>query len=146
VLSGCPEVAVSPGRKYGVAHVAPPSVERVTPMSVAPPSKKRPTWKAETIVAPLEKVSGSTSVACWLVALVNGSLLIRVSDTLASAGAADTRAPAASARRTAPRLDLLKGLSIRATYSLPRVLSTGAGEVFPLKPPSRCATPFALVG
>src|SRR2546429_6027744 len=27
----------------------------------------RSTWKAETMVEPWEKVSGSTSVACWLV-------------------------------------------------------------------------------
>jgi hypothetical protein len=33
-------------------------------MSVAPPLKTRPTWKAVTMVEPHAKVSGSTSVAC----------------------------------------------------------------------------------
>jgi hypothetical protein len=36
-------------------------------MSVPLPSKKRPTWNAPTTVEPKAKVSGSTSVACWLV-------------------------------------------------------------------------------
>src|SRR6266851_10057801 len=54
----------------------PPLVDVAKPMLEAPPLKKRPTWKAETKVEPEDKVSGSTSVACWLVPLVNGSLLI----------------------------------------------------------------------
>jgi hypothetical protein len=54
----------------------PPLVDVAKPMLEDPPSKKRPTWKAETIVEPEDNVSGSTSVACWLVALVYGSLLI----------------------------------------------------------------------
>src|SRR5689334_6305812 len=44
-------------------------------MSDEPPSVKRPAWKAATIVEPDEKLSTSTSVACWLVGLVNGSAL-----------------------------------------------------------------------
>src|SRR5258706_15210457 len=48
---------------------APPLlVEVAKPMSHAPPSKTRPTWKVATIVEPLEKVSGSTSV-WWYVVL-----------------------------------------------------------------------------
>src|SRR4051794_19159328 len=90
-----PEVAVRPGRKPEV-QVAPPSVERDQPMSVPPPLKKRPTWKADTIVEPLENVSGSTSVACWLVVLANGSLLIFVIGTFAFAavGSASARVAA----------------------------------------------------
>jgi hypothetical protein len=80
-----PDVAVMPGRNVGVPQVLPPSVDLETPMSVPPPSKKRPTWKAETIVEPLAKVSGSTSVACWLVVFVNGSWLIALSGTFADA-------------------------------------------------------------
>src|SRR5712691_10303744 len=62
------------GRKPEV-HFFPPLVEVAKPMLEAPPLKKRPTWKAETMVEPKAKVSGSTSVACWLVVLVYGSLL-----------------------------------------------------------------------
>src|ERR671930_303145 len=71
-------------------------------MSDAPPLKKRPTWYAATTVEPDAKVSGSTSVACWLVVLVNGSALTRVSGTFARAGAARaSSAAAASAPSTA---------------------------------------------
>src|SRR5436190_11354845 len=57
-------------------------------MSEAPPLKNRPTWYAATTVEPNAKVSGSTSVACWLVVFLNGSALTWVSGTLARAGAA----------------------------------------------------------
>src|SRR6266705_4237658 len=53
----------------------PPLVDVAKPMFEAPPSKNRPTWNAETIVDPEAKVSGSTSVLCWLVAFVYGSVL-----------------------------------------------------------------------
>ena len=79
---------MSPGRNPLVGQVAPPSVEVAKPMSEPPPSKNRPTWNAVTTVEPLENVSGSTSVACWLVVFLNGSVLIRVSATLAEADAA----------------------------------------------------------
>src|SRR2546426_6550695 len=62
------------GRKP-LVKLFPPLVEVAKPMLEAPPLKKRPTWKAETKVEPEARVSGSTSVACWLVLLVNGSLL-----------------------------------------------------------------------
>src|SRR5438045_9548807 len=48
-------------------------------MSDAPPSLNRPTWDEDTMVVPAVNVSGSSSVACWLVLLVNGSVLTRVS-------------------------------------------------------------------
>ena len=64
-----PEVAVSPVRKP-CDQVVPPSPDRAKPMLVAPPLKKRPTWKAAMTVEPLANVSGSTSVACWLDVLV----------------------------------------------------------------------------
>jgi hypothetical protein len=43
LASGCPEVAVSPGKKPGRLQLAPPFVERTTPISVAPPLKNLPT-------------------------------------------------------------------------------------------------------
>src|SRR4051794_18798368 len=100
-----PELAVRPGRKPDV-HVAPPSVERDQPMSVPPPLKKRPTWKAETIVEPFENVSGSTSVACWLVVFWNGSALIFVTGTLAvaAAGRASSTPAASAPMRVSARL------------------------------------------
>jgi hypothetical protein len=52
-----------PGRNPRV-QLAPPLVEVAKPMAEAPPSKKRPTWKALTRVLPKAKVSGSTSVRC----------------------------------------------------------------------------------
>src|SRR5260370_26259910 len=63
-----------PGRKPGV-NLLPPLLEVANPISVAPPPKMRPTWKAETSVLPAERVSCSTSVACWPGPTVNGSLL-----------------------------------------------------------------------
>src|SRR3954468_20917248 len=90
-----PDVAVRPGRKEGVPQVAPPSVERETPMSVAPPLKKRPTWNADRTTLPFENVSGSTSVACWLVVFANGSELILVIGTLALAAAGSASSIAA---------------------------------------------------
>src|SRR2546422_8043921 len=62
------------GRKPDV-HFLPPLVEVAKPMFEAPPLKNRPTWNAETIVDPEAKVSGSTSVLCWLVAFEYGSVL-----------------------------------------------------------------------
>src|SRR3954454_7848009 len=90
-----------PGRKLE-DHVVPPSVERTTPMSVEPPLKKRPTCMAPTTVLPNANVSGSTSVACWLVEFVNGSLLTRVSGTLASAAPTGAAKTVTAATATAP--------------------------------------------
>jgi hypothetical protein len=55
---------VCPGRNVGASQVTPPSPDRTTPMSVAPPLKKRPTWNVATTVPWCANVSGSTSVAC----------------------------------------------------------------------------------
>jgi len=55
------------------------------PTSEAPPSRNRPVWNAATTVVPKENVSGSTSVAWKLPVLVNGSVLIVVTETLARA-------------------------------------------------------------
>src|SRR5438132_14321075 len=65
---------VVPGRKP-LVQVAPPSCEVANPMFDAPPLKTPPTWKTDTIVEPKANVSGSTSVRCWLVLLVYGSVL-----------------------------------------------------------------------
>src|SRR5919197_110412 len=82
-------------------------------MSDAPPLKKRPTWYAATTVEPKAKVSGSTSVACWLVVLVNGSALTRVSGTLARAGAAQALSAAtASASNAAGRTEAVRVMAL----------------------------------
>src|SRR5436305_1822845 len=96
--SGWPPRPLSlPSVWTGVRHVLPPSVEGANPMSVAPPSKKRPTWNAERTVEPFANVSGSTSVACWLVVFANGSWLIAVSGTFAPALAGSTSSSSAAA-------------------------------------------------
>src|ERR1700704_3242668 len=74
-----------PGRNP-LVQVVPPSVEVAKPMSAPPPVKMRPTWNALTIVEPNANVSGSTSVACWLVALVKVSVLNLVSGISAGGG------------------------------------------------------------
>src|SRR5438128_669409 len=79
------------GRKP-LVKLFPPLVEVANPMLEAPPLKKRPTWKAETMVEPKAKVSGSTSVACWLVLLVYGSLLSWMRLTLAKTKMVDENA------------------------------------------------------
>src|ERR1700716_167812 len=81
------------------AQLVPPSVEAAKPMSDEPPSLKRPVWNADTMVVPLEKVSGSTWVACWLPELVKGSALTWVSARLARAGEAATATALIAAAR-----------------------------------------------
>src|SRR6266700_1340282 len=57
-------------------QVVPLSVEVAQPILSLPPRfAKRLAWKAATIVEPKEKVSGSTSVLCWLVLFLYVSLL-----------------------------------------------------------------------
>ena len=77
-----PVFVVSPGSEPRV-HVAPPLVEVAKPVSEDPPPDIRPIWNAATIVLPLTNVSGSTSVRCWAFVSVNGSVLTRVTATLA---------------------------------------------------------------
>src|SRR5438093_13372465 len=72
-------------------------------MLEAPPLKKRPTWNADTMVEPAANVSGSTSVRCWLVALVYGSLLIRRMGTLAKAAMVDERENRSAKASAVPR-------------------------------------------
>src|SRR3954463_2678961 len=108
-----PDGAVRPGRKVEL-QVAPPSLERETPMSVAPPLKKRPTWKADTIVLPFENVSGSTSVACWLVVFWNGSALIFVTGTFALAAAGRASSSAAIIGPTSLRATPLTWMTVTA--------------------------------
>src|SRR6202007_885706 len=100
-------VPAKPGRNPDVRQLAPPLVDIANPMSVAPPLKKRPTWNADTTVEPLENVSGSTSVACWLVVLANGSLLILFSGTFAAAVPASVSTPAAVRPPISTRADPL---------------------------------------
>src|SRR6185437_6308165 len=67
-------------------------------MSEPPPSVKRPTWDATTMVLPKAKVSGSTAVLCWLVVLLNESVMILVSGTAARAAGMVSTSSAAAAR------------------------------------------------
>src|SRR5918912_2761172 len=84
-----------PGRDP-LVHEAPLFVGVAKPLSEAPPSKKRPCWATATIVEPAEKVSGSTTVWCWLLEFVKGSLRMRL---LPFADApADTTSAAVAAR------------------------------------------------
>src|SRR5216684_7594802 len=98
---GGDELTVVPGKKPFL-KLFPPLLEVANPMSEAPPLKKRPTWKADTRVLPKARVSGSTSVACWLVLLVKGSLLSWRRVTLAKAeivvASANTRAKVTATR------------------------------------------------
>src|SRR5262245_21329597 len=61
---GDDEDEVTPGRSP-LRHARPPSDDVEKPIAVAPPVAIRPTWKTATTVLPNEKLSGSTSVACW---------------------------------------------------------------------------------
>src|SRR5216684_2454680 len=99
---GGDELTVVPGKKPFL-KLFPPLLEVANPMSEAPPLKKRPTWKADTRVEPEAKVSGSTSVLCWLVLLVKGSLLSWRRVLLAKARMVDESANM-SARATATRM------------------------------------------
>src|SRR5258708_4404452 len=92
------------GRKP-LVKLFPPLVEVAKPMLEAPPLKKRPTWKTETKVEPEDKVSGSTSVACWLGVFVYGSVLSRRRVTLANAEMVDESAnPTARVIAMRPRI------------------------------------------
>src|ERR671939_531095 len=97
------ELTVRPGSCCAV-HDDPLFVETETPRSDDPPSVKRPHCAAATIVLPNPCVSGSTIVACWLVAFVNGSVAMIVGGTFAEArgdrGGAETAArPSANEKR-----------------------------------------------
>src|SRR5919201_4654020 len=89
------EYTVVPDRACAV-HDDPLFVETETPMSDDPPSVKRPHCAAATIVLPNEYVSGSTIVACWLVAFVNGSVAMIRTETFAEAESATTSAAVAA--------------------------------------------------
>ena len=58
----------SPGRSHArgspSATICPASVEVAQPIPAAPPSTRRPDWKAVTIVEPTARLSGSTCVSC----------------------------------------------------------------------------------
>ena len=54
-------MTVVEGKKPWI-KVSPPFVEVAKPILEAPPLKKRPDWKVDTIVLPKAKVSGSTCV------------------------------------------------------------------------------------
>src|SRR5256885_3163765 len=74
-------------------------------MPEEPPSVKRPAWAATTPVEPKKNESGSTTVLCWLVELVNGSVAIRRTGIVALAARLTTSAPVtATPRAKAARL------------------------------------------
>jgi len=93
------------------------SVEVAQPM-LAAPRCARPTWNVDTMVEPCVKVSGSTSVRCWLSGLVYGSELTSVSETTADAlGASQPISVAASASGTDRRSIEIRPLRITVTTS-----------------------------
>src|SRR4051812_27790496 len=94
-------------------HEPPLSVEVVTPIPAAPPSKMRPIWPAATIVDPFENVSGSTTVLCWpATGLLNGSVRIGV---WAAAVVVEIRAvtPTRTSGRNRMRTTFRAGLEVR---------------------------------
>src|SRR5438309_4878969 len=94
---------VVPGRNP-LVHDPPPSVDVAHPMSEEPPSKKRPLWKAATIVDPYAKVSGSTCAWCCELVFVNVSVLICAGFAAACAVAGAISHASASAAVTAPAI------------------------------------------
>lgn len=94
-------------------------------MLAARPSKKRPTWNADTIVVSWLNDAGSTSVACWASPVRYGSALICTSgDALtggaAAAGPAATSGTAAASvhpatqdRRNMVRRPLRRGVQLQ---------------------------------
>src|SRR2546423_15257767 len=88
-------------------------------MSDAPPSVKRPHCAVATIVLLKEYVSGSTIVACWLVALVNGSVAMIVTATFAEAASVSVSAPTVTtASASGSRLESRLGTDLNC-ISLP---------------------------
>src|SRR5216117_2901503 len=116
-------------------QVAPPLMDVAKPMLDDPPPDTRPTWKAETMVLPEEKVSGSTSVRCWACASVNGSVLTCVTATFAAAGPAARNMPATTAG-----VNNVAVMSLRALRGMKIHLSRGVrlcGRGMPPHPSTR---------
>src|SRR5438132_1768948 len=92
---------VIPGKNPCV-QLAPPLRDVAHPMSDEPPLKNSSVWTVATLVDPKANVSGSTSVLCMLVVLVNGSELIRkrVAPVATPAAEPTTARPAAIASAT----------------------------------------------
>src|ERR671927_768850 len=101
------EFTVRPGSCCAV-HDDPLFVETETPMSDDPPSVKRPHCAAATIVLPNEYVSGSTIVACWLVALMNGSVAMIVTGTTVAEATSESVSAAMAARASASEKRLFR--------------------------------------
>src|SRR5438477_954117 len=79
-----------------LVYAAPLSIDRAKTMPEAPPSVKRPASAAATPVEPKKNESGSTTVLCWLVELVNGSVAIRRTGIVALAVRLTTSAAVAA--------------------------------------------------
>src|SRR5438105_15773458 len=95
---------VMPGR-VPLMYDAPLSTDLAKTMPEAPPSVKRPDCAAATPVEPKKNESGSTTVLCWLVELVNGSVAIFRTGMVALAARLSTSATvAANPRARAARL------------------------------------------
>ena len=90
-----------PGRNP-LVQLAPLLVDVAHPMSLAPPSGKRPVWNTPTTVEPNENVSGSSSVWWKLLVFVYGSVLTWVTGT-ANAGSARAIDPPMTTANTADR-------------------------------------------
>jgi hypothetical protein len=102
---------VNPGRPW-LVQVAPALVETATLMLEEPPSLNRPVCTAATMVLPNANESGSTWVACWLLAFVYWSELICVVAAAAGMAVPMTRAVAAAAVRLAADNDLVRFMAL----------------------------------
>jgi hypothetical protein len=110
-----------------LVHVWPRSVDVANPIDDAPPPRlNRPAWKALTTVAPKAKVSGSTSVACWLASLVKGSLLTRWIRRTADAEELGEAEPPGAPTRSLVRLRLRAIPAARADAPIRTSASTRA--------------------
>src|SRR6266545_4830008 len=117
-------------------QVLPPLREVAQPMLAAAPMNTRPTWKADTMVDPAAKESGSTSVWCAEKVLVYGSALRWISRRagLASAGAATT---AARSRDTSRPTTAAAGLDREGVVHILRSFAATATAMHETNTPKR---------
>jgi hypothetical protein len=96
------------------------SIDLAKTMPEAPPSVKRPACAAATPVEPKKNESGSTTVLCWLVELVNGSVAIFRTGMVALAARLSTSAAVtADPRARAARLPFIAPPLARSEWSTP---------------------------
>src|SRR2546421_49298 len=101
---------VIPGR-VPLVYDTPLSTDLANTMPEAPPSVKRPDCAAATPVEPKKYESGSTTVLCWLEALVKGSVAILRTGMVALAARLST-SPAAAAKPSTSAKRRLRGVGL----------------------------------